>query len=78
MVYSSNQLRLGWTARPGASPRVPAWLGRLATGEVGVSMMTRIRGSSNEKAKRELGWQPGHPTWREGLGLDGVEPSRRS
>jgi nucleoside-diphosphate-sugar epimerase len=64
----------------GAKPprRVPAWLGRLATGEVGVSMMTRIRGSSNEKAKRELGWQPGHPTWREGLGLDGVEPSRRS
>ena len=54
--------------------RVPAWLGRLATGEVGVSMMTRIRGSSNEKAKRELGWQPGHPTWRDGLGLDGAEP----
>jgi nucleoside-diphosphate-sugar epimerase len=47
--------------------RVPTWLGRLATGEVGVSMMTRIRGSSNEKAKRELGWHPTHPTWRDGF-----------
>ena len=58
--------------------RVPSWLGRLATGEVGVSMMTRIRGSSNEKAKRELGWRPSHPTWRDSLGLDGAEPQPRS
>jgi nucleoside-diphosphate-sugar epimerase len=47
--------------------RVPVWLGRLATGEVGVSMMTRIRGASNAKAKRELDWQPGYPTYREGF-----------
>src|SRR6516164_3485750 len=35
----------------GARPplRVPAWLGRLAAGEVVVSMMTQIRGSSNAK-----------------------------
>ena len=38
--------------------RVPRWIGRLAAGETGVSMMTQIRGSSNAKAKRELGWQP--------------------
>jgi nucleoside-diphosphate-sugar epimerase len=56
--------------RSGAKPprRVPAWLGWLATGEVGVSMMTRIRGSSNAKAKRELGWRPAHPTWRGNIG----------
>ena len=44
----------------GAEPprHVPVWLGRLVAGEVGVSMMTRIRGSSNAKAKRELHWQP--------------------
>jgi hypothetical protein len=28
-------------------------------------MMTEARGASNAKAKRELGWQPRHPTWRE-------------
>ncbi len=33
--------------------RVPVWLGKLVAGEVGVSMMTQIRGSSNAKAKRE-------------------------
>jgi nucleoside-diphosphate-sugar epimerase len=60
--------------RSGAKPprHVPTWLGRLAIGEVGVSMMTQIRGSSNEKAKRELGWQPGHPTWRGSLGPEPV------
>jgi nucleoside-diphosphate-sugar epimerase len=47
--------------------RVPVWLGKLATGEVGVSMMTRIRGSSNAKAKRELRWQPSRATWRAGF-----------
>ena len=53
----------------GARPpmRLPAWLGRLAAGEVAVSLMTRIRGASNAKAKRELGWEPSWPTWREGF-----------
>ena len=46
---------------------VPLWLGRLAAGEVGVSMMTRVRGSSNARAKRELGWAPAWPSWREGF-----------
>jgi hypothetical protein len=43
------------------------WLGRIAAGEVGVSMMTQIRGTSNAHAKRELGWKPGYPTFRGGL-----------
>jgi nucleoside-diphosphate-sugar epimerase len=53
----------------GAKPprRVPVWLGRLASGEVGVSMMTQIRGTSNAKAKRELGWQPRYTSWRDGF-----------
>lgn len=48
-------------------PHVPAWLGRLAAGEVTVAMMTRIPGMSNEKAKRELGWTPAIASWREGF-----------
>jgi nucleoside-diphosphate-sugar epimerase len=53
----------------GAKPprNVPVWLGKLAAGEVGVSMMTQIRGTSNAKAKRELGWTPHYPSWREGF-----------
>lgn len=53
----------------GAPPprRVPAWLARLVIGEAGVTMMTRTRGGSNAKAKRELGWEPAHPTWRRGF-----------
>jgi nucleoside-diphosphate-sugar epimerase len=47
--------------------RVPAWLARFLIGEGGVSMMTKIRGASNAKAKRELGWQLIYPTWRSGF-----------
>src|SRR6185437_3920290 len=37
--------------------RVPRWLARLGAGEWGVVAMTELRGASNEKAKRELGWE---------------------
>lgn len=47
--------------------RVPVWLGRLLAGEVVVSMMTEMRGTSNAKAKRELGWQPRYPRFPDGL-----------
>lgn len=47
--------------------RVPRFLGRLFAGEAGAVMMTEIRGASNAKAKRELHWQPRHPSWREGF-----------
>ncbi len=46
---------------------VPAFVGRLVAGEPGIVMMTEMRGASNAKAKRELGWEPRHPTWREGF-----------
>jgi nucleoside-diphosphate-sugar epimerase len=53
----------------GAKPprRVPAWLGRLAAGEVAVTMMTASRGASNARARRVLGWAPVWPTWRDGF-----------
>jgi len=47
--------------------RLPAWLGWLFAGEHLVSMMTEVRGGSNAKARRELGWRPAHPSWREGF-----------
>ena len=47
--------------------RVPRFVGKLFAGEAGVVMMTEVRGASNAKAKRELGWQPAHPSWRQGF-----------
>jgi nucleoside-diphosphate-sugar epimerase len=47
--------------------RVPRFVGRLFAGEAAVVMMTDIRGASNAKAKRELGWRPAHESWRQGL-----------
>jgi nucleoside-diphosphate-sugar epimerase len=52
----------------GAPPRrVPTWFGRIAAGDAAVSMMTSVRGASNAKAKRELGWQPRWASWRDGF-----------
>ena len=65
----------------GAKPprRLPVWLARMAIGDVGVSMMTRIRGASNAKARSELGWAPRYATWREGFvsGLTDEPVARR-
>jgi nucleoside-diphosphate-sugar epimerase len=57
----------------GAKPpyNVPVWLAKLMIGDGGVSMMTKIRGGSNAKAKREFGWQPIYPSWRRGF-VDGI------
>jgi nucleoside-diphosphate-sugar epimerase len=53
----------------GARPprKVPAWLARLAAGEYGVVLMTRLRGASNARARSELAWEPTRRTWREGF-----------
>lgn len=58
----------------GAKPpyKIPHWLGELLVGKAGVMMMTQIRGCSNEKAKRELGWKPVYSSWRVGF-VDGLE-----
>jgi nucleoside-diphosphate-sugar epimerase len=53
----------------GAEPprRVPAWLVRSLAGRGAVDMMTRARGISSEKIKRELDWTPRYPSWRAGF-----------
>jgi nucleoside-diphosphate-sugar epimerase len=59
----------------GAPPprRLPAWLGRWLVGRHVLVVMNEVRGASNAKAKRELGWQPRWASWRQGFrdGLDG-------
>jgi len=53
----------------GAKPprKVPAWLAKIVASPAAVAMMTESRGASNAKAKAELGWQPTHPSWRQGF-----------
>jgi nucleoside-diphosphate-sugar epimerase len=53
----------------GAPPprHVPTWLGRLLAGDVVVSMMTKVRGASNAKAKAAFDWKPRYATFREGF-----------
>ena len=53
----------------GAKPprSVSPWLARLLVGEHGVVMMTEVRGASNAKAKRDFGWRPTYPSWRNGF-----------
>jgi nucleoside-diphosphate-sugar epimerase len=53
----------------GAKPprHFPAWLARLVAGEAAVVMATEVRGASNAKAKRELGWTLRYPSWRTGF-----------
>jgi 2-alkyl-3-oxoalkanoate reductase len=53
----------------GAKPprHVPLWLARLVAGKGMVMMAVGSRGASNAKAKRELGWTPRYPSWRQGF-----------
>jgi nucleoside-diphosphate-sugar epimerase len=53
----------------GAKPprHFPVWLARLFAGQAGVMLGTEARGASNAKAKRELGWTPRYPSWRQGF-----------
>jgi 2-alkyl-3-oxoalkanoate reductase len=57
----------------GAKPprRVPAWPVRLLAGKGAAEIMTKARGISSEKAKRELGWTLQYPSWRTGF-LEGL------
>jgi nucleoside-diphosphate-sugar epimerase len=47
--------------------RVPVWLARLVAGSAAAETATQLRGAANAKAKRELGWQPSFPSWRQGF-----------
>jgi 2-alkyl-3-oxoalkanoate reductase len=46
--------------------RAPVWLARLVAGPM-VGLLGTQPGASNAKAKRELGWEPRWPSWREGF-----------
>lgn len=47
--------------------RVPAWLARFVAGKEAAGLATELRGASNSKAKRELGWAPRYASWRQGF-----------
>jgi nucleoside-diphosphate-sugar epimerase len=53
----------------GAKPplHIPAWIGRLLAGGFVVDQMTQWRGAANDKARKDLGWEPKYPSWREGF-----------
>lgn len=60
---------------------IPEWLAAIVAGEHIVTLMTEGRAGSNAKAKRELGWHPKYPSWRQGFAevlsaLRIVEPRR--
>jgi 2-alkyl-3-oxoalkanoate reductase len=64
----------------GAKPprHVPRWLARVVAGDAAVMLGTESRGVSNAKAKRELGWTPQVPTWRDGFALAYGPRTRRT
>jgi len=66
-------------AEVGAPPpwRIPAWPVRIAAGRFATSLLTDGRGASNVKARRELGWSPTHPTWRNGFLAGSASHSRQ-
>ena len=47
--------------------RVPAFLARIVADKALVGLALTSRAASNEKARRELGWEPAIPSWREGF-----------
>ena len=47
--------------------RVPKLIARIVAGAYTAQMATGLRGASNERAKRELGWTPRYPSWRQGF-----------
>jgi nucleoside-diphosphate-sugar epimerase len=47
--------------------RVPKLIARMVAGGAVVGFATTMRGASNAKAKRELGWQPRYASWRQGF-----------
>ncbi len=58
-----------YAAAIGAPPprRVPELVARVVAGSVAVYQLNHLRGATNAKAMRELGWTPAHPSWRTGF-----------
>lgn len=55
--------------RIGAPPprRIPAWIGRFVAGPYAEYLMRNQPGASNARLKRDLGWKPIYPSWRDGF-----------
>lgn len=47
--------------------RVPVWLAKLVAPRMIVDLATTLRGASNARFKREFGWEPRYPSWRQGF-----------
>ncbi|HLM50720.1 MAG TPA: NAD(P)-dependent oxidoreductase, partial [Solirubrobacteraceae bacterium] len=65
----------------GAPPprRIPRWVARLAVGPHAVHLSTTLRGNANTKARRELGFAPRYPSYREGFAATlGHQPAMAS
>jgi len=58
----------GLAAALGVKPprQLPSWVAGLVMGKM-LTLMTEARGASNERAKKELGWTPRYPSWRDGF-----------
>jgi len=56
----------GWLGAP-APAEMDAASARPTFGDLALHLMTEQRGASNALARRELGWAPQVPSWREGL-----------
>jgi nucleoside-diphosphate-sugar epimerase len=58
-----------FAARLGALPprRVPTWLARWMAGERDVAYFTRSTRTTNARLRRDFGWTPRYPTYREGF-----------
>lgn len=67
-VTAADYLRY-FAGRLGApEPRqVPVWLARLLAGTAAVEFMTSSTRTSNERFRKQFGWTPRFPTYREGL-----------
>jgi nucleoside-diphosphate-sugar epimerase len=58
-----------FAARLGAPAprRVPVWLAKWLAGEQAVEYFTRSTRTTNARFRRDFGWAPRYPTFREGL-----------
>ncbi len=64
-----KNLLTAWAALLGAPhPRtIPVWLARLVAGSRAVEFFTRSTLTTNARFRRDFGWTPRYPTYREGL-----------
>jgi nucleoside-diphosphate-sugar epimerase len=58
-----------FASRLGTPPprRAPTWLARWIAGEQAVAYFTRSTQTTNARLRRDFGWTPRYPTYREGL-----------